>query len=279
MSTGLVGPRIGFAFAGRLGNNRRVAPRPLITLLTDFGTKDGYVGAMKGVLLSLLPEAVLLDLTHDVPPGDVLAGALALMQAVPFFPHHTVHLAVVDPGVGTDRRPLIRERGGQFLVGPDNGLLARVGDGRSWTFAPLPDDPPLQPTFHGRDLFARAAARLAGGRTPEELGAVPVVPLQLAWPEPMVEGADFLGEVVSIDRFGNLLTNLDGPSPDRPLPSSVIELGRARAPIGRTFGDVVPGELVAYRGSLGLLEIALRDGNAAERLGARRGTPLRWRAG
>ncbi|HEX2572066.1 MAG TPA: SAM-dependent chlorinase/fluorinase [Polyangia bacterium] len=265
--------------------------RPIITLLTDFGTQDGYVGAMKGVILGDAPEAAIVDLTHDIPPQDVLAGAFALAQAAPYFPVGTVHVAVVDPGVGTERRALVAEHAGHVYIGPDNGLFTFVlGEGPGGTAGAasrvrvidrLPSEWSLHPTFHGRDLFARVAARLAAGDAPTRFAGAEVEPRRLELPRPSETPEGLDGVVIHCDRFGNLVTNLATRLiPERlgaGLRCGGVEVAGALATLGTTYGDVAPGELVAYGGSAGYLEIGVRDGSAAARLGARRGTPVRVR--
>ncbi|HEX6590232.1 MAG TPA: SAM-dependent chlorinase/fluorinase [Longimicrobiales bacterium] len=239
-----------------------------ITLLTDFETRDGYVGAMKGVIAQLAPDALVEDIGHDVPPGDVEAAAWALGAYWNRYPAGTVHVVVVDPGVGTKRDAIAIEVDGRFLVGPDNGVLAWAL--RDAAGEPVihelerPDD--ISPTFHGRDLFAPAAARLAAGKPIGSLGARKLGIVRLPWPEPVAHARGTDGVVVHVDRFGNLVTN---------LPASVVEgdctirVGIMEVDIRRTYGDVLPGELVAHVGSRGLIEIAVRDGRAADRLGGR----------
>lgn len=233
---------------------------PVITLLTDFGTRDSYVGEIRGRLLTLAPGAVLADITHDVTPGDVPAAAYVLDRSWQAFPTGTIHLAVVDPGVGSERRALALRAGGHFFVGPDNGLFTGVaGSVDAGVALPIPAG--AAATFHGRDVFAPAAAALADGVSLDALGA----PLQgdlvhLGRPLPVVDGATLIGEVVYIDRFGTLVTNLAEGA------SGPVELAGAALPLRRTFSDVASGELVAMKGSGGTIEIALRDGSAAEQL-------------
>jgi S-adenosylmethionine hydrolase len=236
----------------------------IVTLTTDFGQEDGYVGAMKGVLLSRAPGVTLVDITHDLPRHDIAAAANALLDAAPHFPPGTVHLAVVDPGVGGARAAVVVAAAGQLFVGPDNGVFALV--------APRPDaahaieDPAfrgemISATFHGRDLFAPAAARLALGAPPAAAG--PAVALR---------GRLDIGpghRVVHVDRFGNLVTNIAGSPP----PARVRLAGGAVA-VRTTYESVAAGELVAYVGSRGTIEIAVREGSAAALLGAGRGTAV-----
>jgi S-adenosylmethionine hydrolase len=181
----------------------------LITLLTDFGTADSYVAELKGVLLSSAPNTALVDVTHAIAPGDVRAGAYLLGRAWHRFPRGTVHLAVVDPGVGTDRAALALTAHGHYFVGPDNGLFTFVLRDSEVQIVLLPTPDGASATFHGRDLFAPAAAALAGGATLAKLGdAFTAMPARLVYAEPHYEGKSVVGEVVYVDRFGSLVTNL-----------------------------------------------------------------------
>jgi S-adenosylmethionine hydrolase len=238
---------------------------PVITLLTDFGTSDSYVAEVKGVLLQGAPGAVLIDVSHAVPPGNISTAAYLLGRTWQHFPKGTVHLVVVDPGVGTTRRAVAVGRDGHLFVAPDNGVLTPViGPGAEvWTLA---EPEGASPTFHGRDLFAPAAARLAMGASLADVGALVLEPpVLLASPLPHYEGKRQHGSVLHIDRYGNLVTTFTtGAIPAYSvLESDDMEIG----PIRRTFGDVASGELLAYWGSSGHLEIAVRDGSAARRLG------------
>jgi S-adenosyl-L-methionine hydrolase (adenosine-forming) len=247
--------------------------RPLVTLLTDFGTADGYVGEVKGALLAAVPEANIVDISHDVPPQDVESGRLALARYWRRFPPGTVHLVVVDPGVGANRAAIAVESAGYALVGPDNGVLSPallVPGARAVTLA-VPVH--AAPTFHGRDVFAPAAAALARGDQVSALGAPHDHALVLRTPEPERWGDGTLqGEVIAIDHFGNAVTNCLG------LRGGTLEVGGVVLPVMRAYADVPPGTLVAVTGSNGLLEIAERDGSAARRLGLTRGTPVLFRA-
>lgn len=249
----------------------------IVTLTTDFGTRDGYVGEMKGVLLDRAPEATLVDVTHDLEAGDVRDGAWALARIWSRFPPETVHLAVVDPGVGTDRKAVAVRISERWLVGPDNGLLSRI-EGRPAAARELSPDrvglTPFSDTFHGRDLFAPAAAYLAAGSEPAELGPEldPEELVRLPVPEPRREGEALEGEVVHVDRFGNLITNLpSGGLPDRPL----VEIGAYRVEeTSGSFAEAPGGSPVVIRGSGGTLEICVRNDRAAEVLGLGRGEPV-----
>jgi S-adenosylmethionine hydrolase len=254
--------------------------RPVVTFLTDFGAGSGYPAQMKGEVLRRLPDATLVDLSHDVAPFDVLGGALLLEACVPRFPEAAVHLAVVDPGVGTKRRPLcVVDPEGRRLVGPDNGLFTPFLGAGSAAFllsdpGIVPRDP--SPTFHGRDLFAPVAAWLAGGGSPDRLGPRVGDPARLDWPIP-VRTADALeGRCLAADPFGNLATSIRRSD----LAASAIAavtVGERTVPLVATFGDADPGELVALWGSSGRLEIAVREGSAARALGVGRGAPVRVR--
>jgi S-adenosylmethionine hydrolase len=235
----------------------------IITLLTDFGTSDSYVAEIKGVLLSRVPTATVVDVTHDVPAGDVRAGRYVLSRVWPRFPAGTVHLAVIDPGVGTARRALAAQAGGHCFVGPDNGLLSGLPDDVRFVTLPVLRD--ASPTFHGRDVFAPAAARLAAGARLDDLGPPVADVIRGTAAAPRVVESAVLGEVVYIDRFGNLISN---------IPKDVIRLGATitvgETTIGlvrRTFGDVAVGMPVAYVGSGGTVEIGVREGSAARALG------------
>jgi S-adenosylmethionine hydrolase len=258
---------------------------PIVTFTTDFGAKDGYAGAMKGVVLSIAPEAVLVDITHGVPPHDIVAGAVALAQAAPLFPPGTIHVAVVDPGVGGARADIVVSAAGQLFLGPDNGLLSLAARGARRIHAISAPDfrrEPVSPTFHGRDVFAPAAARLAAGAALDAAGPLLDAMVDLRAPTVHRHGGVIEGEVIHIDSFGNLITSLPGDElPPRPGLDLAIEVdgeeGRFTVGVGRTFSDADPGALIGYVGSGGHLEIARRDGSAAERIGAARGSPVRLR--
>ncbi len=251
---------------------------PLITLLTDFGTADSYVAEMKGVLLSALPGVTLVDVTHAIPPGDLRSGAYLLGRAWHRFPAGAVHLAVVDPGVGTTRAALAFGTRGHWFVGPDNGLFTPVLRDAEVEIVTLPTPTGAAPTFHGRDLFAPAAARLAAGIPLRSLGdPFQGIPQRLAYHEPHYEGKSIVGEVIYVDRFGTLVTNL---TPSLVPEYAVVEVeGLEIGPLRRTFGDVPSGGLLAYVGSAGEVEIAVRDGSAARRLGKGVGGRVRARLG
>jgi S-adenosylmethionine hydrolase len=250
-------------------------PSPLITLLSDFGAGSGYPAQMKGVILGICPEARLVDLSHEVPPFQILVGQALLRDAVGAFPPGTIHLAVVDPGVGSSRKPLLVVGGqrapGQFFVGPDNGLLwPFMRGGRVFELASRElRRPDVSATFHGRDIFAPAAAHLACGVEPEKFGPEVLEPVKLQPPRVRHEGGTVVGEVLHVDHFGNLVSNLDIEDLP-PLEWSALKVsvgGRTLKGIKASYSQVAPGELVAVVGSSGLLEIAVREGSAARELG------------
>ena len=245
----------------------------IVTLLSDFGTRDGYAAAMKGVILCRAPRAQIVDLTHDIPPQDIAAGAWALQQAVPFFPRGTIHVAVVDPGVGSSRWPLVVADAGQVLVGPDNGLLSLAAglDAQAWAIdvARLALSP-ISATFHGRDVFANVAGHLADGMPIARSGEPVDDWCRLGRLAPMQSETMLEGAVVHIDRFGNLITDLSKAMFDSRPHWRVLLGDRVVGRVQQTFSSVAPGQWVAYLGSAGYLEIAVRDGSAASN-GIRRG--------
>jgi len=246
---------------------------PTITLLTDFGLQDSYVAEMKGVILGVVPSAALIDVTHTVPPGDILAGQYLLGRTWHRFPRGTVHLVVVDPGVGTSRRAIAATRDGHAFVAPDNGVLTPILDGADVAEIPVPAD--ASPTFHGRDVFAPAAARLAAGVELATLGGQVSDAVVFTPPPPGRDGRDVVGRVVYVDRFGTLVTDISTALFEGS--GEVVVGGEAPITIRRTFADVEPGMLVAFPGSGGTLEIAARDRSAALQLGVGAGTVVRCR--
>ncbi len=248
----------------------------VVTLTTDFGSSDAYVGAMKGVVLSLAPGTMLVDICHDIPAQDTRAGALVLADAARYFPAGCIHVAVVDPGVGSERAGIVVAAGGQLFVGPDNGVLSLA--------APLPRrvfriagehlrSAEVSPTFHGRDIFAVTAGRLAAGSAVEESGPAKDDMIEVALPpSPLTD--DCTGEILRVDHFGNLITSL----------ASVPVTGHWRLECdgqvfalaaGLTFSAVASGAMVLYAGSSGRMEIAVRNGSAAHLTLARAGSHLR----
>jgi S-adenosyl-L-methionine hydrolase (adenosine-forming) len=253
--------------------------RPIVTLLSDFGAGSGYPAQMKGVLLSALPDAQLVDLSHDVPAYDVLAGALLLEACAPRFPADAVHLAVVDPGVGTARRPVcVLDGAGRRFVGPDNGLftpfLAEPGARAIHLVNRAHVPEPASATFHGRDLFAPVAAYLARGGDPAALGPALRDPVTLAWPAAERHGPALHGECLAADPFGNVVTSVRAADLAALGDSPKVTVAGRPARLVRTFGEGLPGELVALVGSGGRLELAVREGSAAALHHLVRGTPL-----
>ncbi len=247
-------------------------PSGVITFTSDFGLEDHYVGVVKGVILKILPSARIVDLTHQIPAQDVEWAAWTLKDSVPFFGKGTVHLAVVDPGVGTSRRPIAIEKDGNIFVGPDNGLFSfflpadkAVALDRKKFFL---DN--LSSTFHGRDVFAPVAARIASGLRLSDLGSPVSDPVKLEIPEPEVAGQTVMGRVVQIDRFGNLITNVprDSIQPERvkiTIANETIE------GLKTCYGMGQAGLLIALIGSSGRLEISVMNGSTAKRLGVVKG--------
>ncbi|RME96207.1 MAG: hypothetical protein D6766_01310 [Verrucomicrobia bacterium] len=257
-------------------------PMTVITLTTDFGHRDWFVGAIKGVILRQAPGARIVDVAHDAPAGDVASAAFLLGQALQWFPEEAIHVAVIDPGVGGERAPLaLRWRRG-FLVGPDNGLwswLERltghpVGEARRIE-NPACRLPELSRTFHGRDLFAPAAAWLAAGGRFEDIGPAVAPAVTLPWPEPQPTGDGWRGQVLYVDHFGNLITNLRNDLLLAPAGEWVLRWGaEGVAPVADHYGAVKPGEPVAVPGSTGFLELAVNQRSASRMLGLGRGAVL-----
>jgi len=257
-------------------------PRPIVVLLTDFGTRDHYVASMKGVILGLCPDATLVDVSHEIPPQDVLAGALTLEACYRDFPAGAIYLVVVDPGVGSSRRRLAAEGGGYRFVAPDNGVLAGV-------FADAPPErlvelsgtryarPTISHTFEGRDLFAPAAGWLARGLDLAALGR-PIEDYQrLQIPAPAVKSGELSGEVLLVDRFGNLVTNIGRAALVEWAASREMAVRAGGQPIGpvvSTYADVERGALCALVGSTERLEISVNGGSAADRLQLGRGAEV-----
>lgn len=262
---------------------------PIIALLTDFGLRDHYVGAMKGAILSVRPDATLVDIVHELPPHDVEAGALALAAACPAFPRGTVFVAVVDPGVGSARRGLAAAAGDWTFVAPDNGLLTIVWDDQGPGPVHAIENaalfrPEVSSTFHGRDVFGPVAAHLAGGLALSAVGPAVADPVRLDVPAVETTGDACVGTILAADRFGNLATNIGarelvgilGAVGDDPT-ELVVEVEGMVLPLVRTYAEVPDGETCALVGSSGRLEIAVREGSAASVLGAGRGARVRVR--
>ncbi|MGA2657354.1 MAG: SAM-dependent chlorinase/fluorinase [Verrucomicrobiota bacterium] len=249
-----------------------------ITLTTDFGLGDWFVGTMKAVILGIHPRANVVDITHEIPPGDLRAGAFALMASCRYFPKGTVHLAVVDPGVGSQRRAIAVRTANRFFVGPDNGVL-------SWALAPekiktirLLENreyflEPVSRTFHGRDIFAPVAAHLSRGLSAARLGRELTDYVRVPWPQTTKQRGAVQGEIVHIDRFGNTITNIEAQlvSCERAGTCELMGEQKVRCALAESYGAVPVNRPVAVIGSSGLLEIAVNGGSAARQFGLKIG--------
>jgi S-adenosylmethionine hydrolase len=243
----------------------------IITLITDFGTADGYVGAMKGVITRLAARhraPAIVDVAHDIPAGDIAHAAWVVATSTTEFPHGSIHVVVVDPGVGGARREVVVRALGRWYVGPDNGVFAYVADRSSEAYAieaaPFRAEHSSR-TFHGRDVFAWAAAAIASGEDPATAGPRVALAGTLPWGARTRD----TGRIVHVDRFGNLISDL----PETEVGDAVVIAGHT-LPIVGTYEDVATGQLLAYIGSARTVEIAVRDGRADDRLGLARGTPV-----
>ena len=248
---------------------------PIITLTTDFGLTDPYVGQVKGVLLSLCPEARLVDLSHQIPAQDLRRAAVILSTSAVHFPAGTIHLAVVDPGVGTARRAVIVQADGRTFIAPDNGLLTNIIKTAAKVKCRVIQNqdylsPRISPTFHGRDVFAWAAGHLAAGLAPAELGPKIDDPLLLDWPVPAIRRGRIKGRVLFADRFGNLITDIPAdlilklPAINSPQ----VKIGDLTLEgLHLTYAEVPEGKPLALIGSFDLLEVALNQGRADQALG------------
>lgn len=257
------------------------APKvPVITLTSDFGYRDPWAACMKGAILRSAPDARIFDLSHGIAPQNILEGALFLAAAIPGFPEDTIHVAVVDPGVGTARRPIIARCAGQYIVFPDNGLLTLLERAHPIEAAVVIENPAFtapvhSATFHGRDIFAPAAAHLALGVPLADFGPEAGDLVRISIPEATLDAEGQLhGEIIHVDRFGNCITNIcremvAGDAKYR------VQVAAATLPgILRTYGDVPPGTLLALFGSSGHLEIAMAMDSAARMLQLDPGTPV-----
>ncbi len=263
--------------------------RPVVTLLTDFGQRDPFVGIMKGVILGICSEAAIVDLCHEVPPYHILSGSFLLASAIPYFPPGTVHMAVVDPGVGGPRRPIVARIGAQFFVAPDNGLLSHpmvketVGEVRVITAGEYLLHP-ISATFHGRDVFAPVAGHLAGGVPLDRFGPIISDAVRLQMPRAHGDSSGALvGEVLWIDRFGNCVTSVTQEDLTHlaVTPEQTVQVYLLGRPLGRVvsfFGAVPPGGRGATVGSTGHLELFVHQGNLAQEWNVSLGDTLRLEA-
>ncbi|MBZ5596547.1 MAG: SAM-dependent chlorinase/fluorinase [Acidobacteriia bacterium] len=258
--------------------------RPIITLITDFGLSDHYAGVLRGVILGICPQAEIVDISHSIGAYEVVEGAFLLAQTYPYFPRGTVHVVVIDPGVGTARRPVVAEAAGQRFVAPDNGVLsmmyAREKPKVRWITAEKYFLKPVSQTFHGRDIFAPVGAHLARGVGPAKMGKLITDYLRLHFERPVrTARRGWTGAVLKIDRFGNLITNFPaGEFPElqkRPFEMSIgLETVNRLA---RNYAESGPGELFVIVGSSGYLEVSASQASAAKMLGCGVGAPVELR--
>jgi hypothetical protein len=261
--------------------------RPIITLLTDFGLADHYVAAMKGVILGICPEAQLVDISHEITPFSIEEGAYTLAQAWECFPKGTIHLAVVDPGVGTSREPVVISTMQHFFVVPNNGLITLVlKTSHVYKTTHITNArffrKPVSDTFHGRDIFAPVAAHLAKGLSPSRFGPALAEPLMAGFEKPKPIGAGrWRGVVLKIDNFGNIITNLDWNTCGKIATSPFqLRIGRTRVShFSNTYGDVPAGQLFVLKGSSEYVEVSLNQSNAAAKLRVAPGSPIELRIG
>lgn len=252
----------------------------IITLTTDFGSQDHFVGTMKGVILGIAPRANIVDITHEIKPFNVLEGAFTIAQAYPYFPKGSVHVIVVDPGVGTSRRAILVEAASQYFIGPDNGVFSMIYIGKPHRVREITNKrlflKEVSQTFHGRDVFAPSAAYLVTGSKPNDYGKIinDYIQLGLLHPHQMSRRA-WSGTVLKVDRFGNLITNFHiDQFPDLRAKSFEVSIGLRRIiDLTPTFGECIPGEPAAIIGSSGYLEVAINQDSAAKVLGCGAGSP------
>jgi S-adenosylmethionine hydrolase len=257
-------------------------PDPIITLTSDFGTADHLVGVMKGVILSINPAARIVDINHHVMPFDILDGALTIANASKYFPPRTIHAVIVDPGVGTHRRPILVSGQNQYFIAPDNGVLSLILERESCIVRHITAEHyflnPVSPTFHGRDIFAPTAAWLSKSWQTESFGEEMKDYVRFTMPKTKAAGHSIKGVVLHVDAFGNLMTNFTTEDvPKAAVVSGVVKLsvsGKKIQKLVLTFGSETPGEPIALFGSSGYLEIAVNRGSAADTLGANRGAEV-----
>ena len=258
-------------------------PNPIITLTTDYGTDDHLVGVLKGVILKINPDAQIVDITHGVTPFDLLDGAMAIANAYAYFPSRTIHVVVVDPGVGTERRPLLVSGQNQYFIAPDNGVLSAVYEKeQNFVVRHLTAEhyflQPVSKTFHGRDIFAAVAGWLSKNWQPASMGEEITDFKRFGLPRPKEADGLLKGVVLKVDSFGNLITNFKSED----LPEGALEKGEIKLQVGNhavsklvpTFANGNTGEAIAYVGSSGLVEIGVNKGSASKTLGIGRGTPV-----
>jgi hypothetical protein len=254
----------------------------LITLTTDFGLQDSFVGMMKGVIAGINPTAAVVDLTHGIPAQDVIAGALTLRHSIGYFPRGTIHVAVVDPGVGSARQPVLIECDGSYFIGPDNGVLSlAIADKKPELIVHLSNSAyhlqPMSSTFHGRDIFAPVAAHLSLGMPVTAFGRNLETFYRLAFPKAVRSNAEIVGEIVYIDSFGNLFTNIEEHDLTELAREQIeITLGAIRIPgLASNYAAANAGNFVVVVNSWGLLEIAVSRGSARQKTGAKIGDKVK----
>ncbi|MCC5941572.1 MAG: SAM-dependent chlorinase/fluorinase [Balneolaceae bacterium] len=253
----------------------------IITLTTDFGLQDHYVSAIKAAILGIAPDVRLVDISHQIPPQDIMAGAWVVRNATMLYPPNTVHLVVIDPGVGTDRNPVAIKIEDQYFVGPDNGIFSLIGEDFEYEAVVLDNEKfwrkDRSHTFHGRDIFAPVAAHLSKGLNISHLGRSLEKLVTFRWAIPISDRDGVQGWIVHIDRFGNLISNIP-----ESLIKEAVNSSQFRIYVGNTilknivltYGDVPDGEPAAYIGSSGTLEVAINKGNAKEMLGVEKGAQI-----
>ena len=256
--------------------------KPIITLLTDFGTKDSYVASIQGVSLSINPHCLVVDITHQVSPHDIQEGAFILANAYSYFPKGTIHLSVVDPGVGGARKPILLVTQNYFFIGPDNGLFTLVAQRERVTQVVVLTEQryflsKVSKTFHGRDLFAPVAAHLSLGIKPVAFGHEMNTIIKIGFQKPMLKEGKLLGEILHIDTFGNLVSNIDKEKLFRFTKGQPLVIragGKTISGLKEGYWEGKKGETIALVGSSGFLEISVREGNARKMLKLKRGDQI-----
>lgn len=247
----------------------KIVRSQIITLLTDFGLKDAYVGIVKGVILKIFPSAKIVDITHEIEPHNILQASFILAGSWRYFPDGTVHMAVIDPGVGGARRAILVVNKNHFFIGPDNGIFSQVIDDKAKVYHLTKKEfflPKISQTFHARDIFAPASAWLAKGKEPEEMGEPITDPTLLNLPKPKKEQGKIIGEVIYVDRFGNLITNI----PQEMISENAIIriMGKQIEGLSKSYSEHPRGTLLAIIGSWQMLEVSLAEESASFKLKA-----------
>ena len=256
--------------------------QPIITLLTDFGSQDHYVGTMRGVILGINPHATIVDISHHISPQNIVEGAFLLTSVYAYFPPGTIHLAIVDPGVGSERKPILVKGKNFFFIGPDNGLFGLIYDQlKNFSVYELTQTrfflKPVSATFQGRDIFAPIAAYLSRGVSPRSMGKETKNFQRLSLPQPILEKKRIRGKVMYIDNFGNLITNItvDHLKNLGKFPREIKIREKVISGLSKNYQTVKKGALLAIMGSSNFLEIAVRDGNAQKKLKSKKGDEIK----